>query len=68
MSDFPYMVIYPRGNRKLLDTAYVRFYEEADWDLASKRRFETEEEAETYAKELSDRHGIPFRASTAYLD
>lgn len=55
----PYMVIYPCGDRTKLDVGYVRDYQEDQWDLASRRRFETEELAQEYALELSARHGVP---------
>lgn len=60
MTDFPYMVIFPCGNRAILDVAYVRDYEKADWALASNRTFATEEDAKEYARKLSDEHGIPL--------
>lgn len=59
MTHCPYMVIYPRGNRRKLDVAYVRDYEKADWDLASRLCFADEDEAKAYALELSAKHGIP---------
>ena len=59
MTHRPYMVIYPCGNRKWIDVAYVRDYQEDEWDLVSRQRFDTEEEAKVYAKELSYKHGIP---------
>ena len=60
MTDFPYMVIFPGGNRKILDVAYVRDYEKDDWALASNKVFATEEEAKVYARKLSEEHGIPL--------
>ena len=68
MTDYPYMVIFPRGNRRYLDVAYVRWYQEDEWALASRRRFETEEEALEYAHELSDEHGIPMLNDQRTLD
>lgn len=65
---WPYHVIFPRGNRKLLDVAYVRDYEKADWALASRRSFETEEEAKEYMRELSEKHDIPCVGDQRYLD
>lgn len=53
-----YMVIYPRGDRSKLDVAYVRDYEKDEWDLASRREFDSEEEAKEYALELANQHGL----------
>lgn len=64
-----YMVVYPKGNRELLDTAYVIDYREDEYDLASRRRFETDEAAQSYARELSDKHGIKLNFTVPkYLD
>lgn len=59
MTDRPYMVIYPGGDRSRLDVAYVRWYQKDEWDLASRREFATEAEAKEYALRLSKNHGIP---------
>ena len=48
-----WMVIYPRGNRNILDIAQVRDYEKSDWDLASQREFDDEEECKEYMIESS---------------
>jgi hypothetical protein len=58
MTDRPYMVIYPRGVRTLLGTAYVRDHEKDQWDLASKECFETREEAEGHARKLAAQNGL----------
>lgn len=63
-----WMVIYPRGNRKTLDIAQVRDYEKSDWDLASQREFDDEDECRDYMKELADRHNLRYDGDTAYLD
>lgn len=63
-----WMVIYPRGNRKLLDIAQVRDYEKSEWDLASQQEFDDEDECREYMKQLGDRHGIRYDGDTAYLD
>lgn len=42
MTYHPYMVIYPGGNRALLLVSYVSDYEENQYDLASRKRSETE--------------------------
>eukprot|EP00919_Chromeraceae_sp_WS-2016_P047429 GHVR01112397.1.p2 GENE.GHVR01112397.1~~GHVR01112397.1.p2 ORF type:complete len:152 (+),score=33.76 GHVR01112397.1:532-987(+) len=58
MTDRPYMVIYPRGDRTILTTAYVRFYQKDEWDLASEEGFELEEEAHAHARALARKHGL----------
>lgn len=63
-----WMVIYPRGNRHCLDIAQVRDYEKSDWDLASRREFEDEDECRDYMIELAERHNLRYAGSRAYLD
>ena len=58
MTDRPYMVIYPKGDRTTLSTAYVRFYQRDDWDLASQECFEDREAAEDHARRLARKHGL----------
>lgn len=58
MTDRPYMVIYPKGDRTTLATAYVRFYEKDQWDLASRESFEEEEQAQALARTLARKHGL----------
>lgn len=66
---YNYMVVYPKGNRELLDTAYVIDYREDEFDLASRKRFETDEEAQAYARELSGKHGLELSFNVPkYLD
>jgi len=45
-------VIYPKGDRGKLDTAWVQDYEEIDWAIASRRTFTEYEAAREYAIEL----------------
>ncbi len=54
----PWMVIFPRGNRRLLDIAQVRDYEKDEWALASARTFVFEYDARDYMVELSEKHNI----------
>lgn len=63
-----WMVIYPNGNRKYLDIAQVRDYEKADWDLASRREFDDEDECHDYMVELAEKHGLRYSGGRAYLD
>ena len=64
MTEYPYMVIFPKVDRKILDVAYVVWYEEDDWALASKKRFASSEEAREYALVLSKEHNIPVAFHT----
>lgn len=59
-----WMVIYPMGNKSTLDIAQVLDYEQDDWGLASFKRFDNEEEACSYAWELSKKSGIPIRKNS----
>lgn len=68
MTDIPYMVVFPKGNRKKLAVCYVRWYQEDEWALASRQRFYTEAEAMEYARELSDEHNIPLEGDQLTLD
>jgi hypothetical protein len=63
-----WMVIYPMGNRKVLDIAQVRDYEKSDWDLASQREFEEENECKEYMIKLANRNSLRYSGDTAYLD
>lgn len=69
-----YMIIYPCGDRTMLDIGDVRDYEKDDWALASRREFpytdEGKQEAIAYCKELAARHGLKVRISGEhdYLD
>ena len=63
-----YMVVYPRGNRSTLSTAYVQDYEKSDWDLASQREFDDATECNEYMRELARRHNLRCSGDTAYLD
>jgi hypothetical protein len=53
-----YMVVYPRGDRQRLIVAQVRSYEMSDWDLASKRQFDDEDECREYMQELAVKNGL----------
>lgn len=55
-----WMVIYPRGDRNFLDVAQVMDYEKNEWSLASFKEFREEKEAVSYARKLSEEHGIPL--------
>lgn len=55
---YAWMVIYPRGNYEILDVAQVMDYEQGEYRLASKKRFDREEEAVFYARKLSKEHNI----------
>jgi hypothetical protein len=58
VTDKPYMVIYLKGDRSILSTAYVRFYEKDRWDLASEEGFDSREEAEAHARTLARKHHL----------
>jgi len=64
----PWMVIYPRGNRKRLDIAQVRDYEKSEWDLASSETFIYEEDAREYMQDLANENGLRGEGTRAYLD
>lgn len=63
----PWMVIYPRGNRRSLDIAQVRDYEKCDWDLASHETFIYEYDAREYMQELARENGLQG-SGPAFLD
>lgn len=63
----PWMVIYPRGDRKRLDIAQVRDYEQREWDLASRETFIYEYDAKEYMQELARENGLRGSGS-AFLD
>ena len=68
MTAFPYMVVFPGGNRKLLAVCYVRDYQEDDRALASRRRFENEVDAMEYCEELADEHRLRIGGKQYTLD
>jgi hypothetical protein len=53
-------VIYPKGDRGKLDTAWVQDYEESDWAIASRRTFTEYEAAREYAIELAKLHKLKY--------
>lgn len=53
-----WMVIYPGGDRSVIDIAEIRGYEKDEWALASFKEFKTEKEAAIYARQLSTVYGI----------
>lgn len=55
-----YRIIYPRGDRAKLSTAWVEGYEEGDWAIASRRFFTNHSEAELYGRDLAAKHGLLF--------
>lgn len=65
-------IIYPGGDRTRLSMALVFDYEENDWDLASQRRFQFEEESECreYMIELAHKNDLRYDGdnNSAYLD
>jgi len=61
-------VIYPSGNRRKLSIAQVRDYEADDWDLASRREFDDEEECRQYMIELAEDHGLEYEGQHKFLD
>lgn len=63
----PWMVIYPRGDRKRLDIAQVRDYEKDEWDLASRETFIYEYDARDYMQELAAENNLRG-SGPAYLD
>jgi len=54
------MVIYPKGNKELLDIAEVVDYEKDEWSLASYNEFVMEKDAALYAQKLSKKYDIPL--------
>lgn len=65
-----YRVIYPRGNRNLLSVAYVRDYQQDEWDLASRQVFDDEDDAWVLCRDLANEHGLTTEddPQPAYLD
>jgi hypothetical protein len=59
---YKWMIIYPMGNKNLLDIAHVLDYEIDEWSLASFKEFKEEKDAAAYAQKLSKQHGIPMEA------
>ena len=56
-----WIICYPRGDRTMLDVAEISRgceYEESDYAVASRRRFDTEAEAVEYCAELAKKHGL----------
>jgi len=55
--------VYPRGDQTKLLLTTVWDYEEDEYALASQRRFDVDteqDEADAYAQELADKHGLEF--------
>lgn len=56
-----WIVVYsPFGKRESIDISHAMDYELNDYDLASRREFDDEEEAALYAEKLSKNSGIPL--------
>ncbi len=58
-----YIIIYPCGNRSKLDLAQICYgmeYEESDYAIASRRKFDNEKDAAEYCKELAIENGLHF--------
>jgi hypothetical protein len=53
-----WMIVYPRRDRTRLTTAHVIDYEQDQYDLASRKTFEREVDANRYARELAKKHGL----------
>ena len=54
-------IVYPKGDRTKLALAIAWDYEEDDYSLASRRRFDVDTEQDVaweYAQELADKHGL----------
>lgn len=62
------MVVYPRGVRTTLTVAELLDYEEDDYDLASKTRFNDFEEAEKYMVKLANMHNLFYTKKQHLLD
>ena len=58
MPDKNYAVVYPRGDRTTLATAYLKYGLEEGWDMAARERFETREEADEHARNLAAKFGL----------
>lgn len=59
-----WMVIYPHGNKTMLDIAEVIDYEQREWSLASEKRFKDEIEAANYAWKLSLKSKTPINENS----
>lgn len=64
MSGIDWMLIYPCGNRSLVVADQVGDWEEHDYDLASRRRFDTRDDAEEYGRSLTPK----FQSASGVLD
>ena len=51
-----YYIIYPRGDRAVLDIVQTSSWDADDYALASREDFEDEGDAIDYAKELAKKH------------
>jgi hypothetical protein len=61
-------VIYPGGDRNMLSIAFVYSDEESDYDIASRKEFDTEEECEEYAIALVHKYSLKYKQEQKYLD
>ena len=63
-----YIIVFPRGDKTRLCVAYTQTYEYCDYDRASRKEFDDEEEAVAYGKQLAREHGLVYEGSDGFLD
>lgn len=63
-----YMVVYVPlsisnavAYRSTISVSYVTDYEQDEYDLVSRKRFDTEEEAQKYGRKLALEHGLKMK-------
>ena len=64
-------IVYSCGDRTRLAVVEIcagMEYELNDYDVASRRSHDTEDEAYQYAKKLASDHNLILESETAYLD
>lgn len=66
-----YYIVYPSGDRSrlvVIGLYAAMTYEIADYARASREEFTEREEAESYAKELAEKHGLTFEPTGPEAD
>jgi len=67
-----YFIVYPGGDKTQLAVASLNDstrYEKGDYDVASRKEFNDEEECSKYARELADKNNLVYKGDTnGYLD
>ena len=60
-----YMIVHTRGG---LDFAEMQWFDEDDYSLASKTKFDNEQDAINYGRALAENNGLTWHGELGILD